>query len=195
LAAPFLLAAQSSPEIAGSVARLDRLEQENRALSEQVRDLRASLAAARAPQVGQALSPANPSPDQEPGSAAPSAVQATPEERRDIHERRIDEQAQTKVEASQRFPIRLTGMLLFNTFLDSAQSGGVDYPTVAASSAGPGHAGATLRQTLLGLEFRGPRSLWGGAVHGSVYMDFYQGAAPLNEWLRLRTGAIQIDCH
>ena len=193
LAAPFLLAAQSSPEIAGIVARLDRLEQENRALSEQVRDLRASLAAARAPQVGQALSPANPSPDQEPGSAAPSAVQATPEERLDIHERRIDEQAQTKVEASQRFPIRLTGMALFNTFLDSAQSGGVDYPTVAAASAGAAHAGATMRQTLIGLEFRGPRSFWGGTVHGSVYMDFYQGAAPLDEWLRFRTAAIQID--
>src|SRR5271169_6798204 len=68
LAAPVLLAAQSSPEIAGIVARLDRLEQENRALTEQVRDLRAALAAARAPQVGQAPSPANPAPDQGPGS-------------------------------------------------------------------------------------------------------------------------------
>ncbi len=186
LAAPFLLAAQSSPEIAGIVARLDRLEQENRALSEQVRDLRASLAAARAPQ-------AAPAPAVAGDAAAPAAVQATPEERLDIQERRIDEQAQTKVEASQRFPIRLTGMALFNTFLDSAHSGGVDYPTVAAPSAGAGHAGATMRQTLLGLEFRGPRSFWGGTVHGSVYMDFYQGAAPLDEWLRLRTGAIQID--
>src|ERR1022692_3172343 len=73
-----------------------------------------------------------PAPEQGPNSA-PAAVQATPEERLDIQERRIDEQAQTKVEASQRFPIRLTGMALFNTFLDSAQSGGVDYPTVAAA--------------------------------------------------------------
>jgi len=200
LAAPILLAAQSSPEIAGIVARLDRLEQENRALSEQVRDLRAALANARAPQAGmqvvqtgpEGAPPANRAPDQG-DNAAPTAVQTTPEERLDIQEHRLDEMAQTKVEASQRFPIRLTGMVLFNSFLDSAQSGGVDYPTVAAPSAGAGHAGATMRQTLLGLEFRGPQSLWGGTVHGSVYMDFYQGAAPLDEWLRLRTGAIQID--
>jgi type II secretory pathway pseudopilin PulG len=198
LAAPFLLAAQSSPEITAINARLDRLEQENRALSEQVRTLETQLAAARAqqpaPQVGQALSPANPAPGKDaaaPADAAPP--QATPEERIDILEHRVDEQAQTKVEASQRFPIRLTGMLLFNSFLDSAGNGGVDYPTVAAPSTGNDRAGATMRQTLIGLEFRGPQSILGGTVHGSVYMDFFQGAAPLNEWIRFRTGTIQID--
>jgi hypothetical protein len=203
LTAPFLMVAQSPqdvprPDLARIEARLDRLEQENRALTEEVRDLRAELAAARTPP---AAAPAAVVADKAAGKPADStaaaadatAPPATVEERLDIVERRVDEQSQTKVEAAQRFPIRIAGMALFNTFGNSAQSGGVDYPTVAAPQAGAGHAGATMRQTILGLEFRGPHSFWGGNVHGSVYMDFYQGAAPLDEWIRLRTGDIQID--
>jgi hypothetical protein len=50
-----------------------------------------------------------------------------------------------------------------------------------------------MRQTILGLEYHGPQTFLGGKVHGAVYMDFYQGAAPLQEWIRLRTGVIQVD--
>jgi len=83
-------------------------------------------------------------------------------------------------------------MLLFNSFLNSHQSGNVEYPTVAVPP-GPAYAGATIRQTVLGLEFNGPRTLLGGTVHGSVYMDFFSGTAPLALTMRLRTGDIQID--
>jgi len=79
------LCAQTAPDLAKILDRLDRLEQENRMLSEQVRALQAQLG-----------TPAPPPP--------------TVEERLDVHENRIQEQAQTKVEASQKFPIRLTGM-------------------------------------------------------------------------------------
>jgi len=172
--------AEQSPEIAGILARLDRLESENRALAEEVRALRAQLSATRG---GASAEPAAP-------PAPPGAV-ATPEERLDILEHRVEEQDQTKVEASQRFPIRLTGMALFNTFLNSRQNGGFDYPTAAAPGSDTG--GATMRQTMLGLEYRGPQTFLGGAVHGSLYMDFYQGAAPLQEWIRLRTASIETD--
>jgi hypothetical protein len=151
--------------------RLDKLERENRSLSEQVRELRTQLAAVRG----------------EPLPAPPST-----EERLDVQQQRIEEQAQTKVEASQKFPIRLAGMALFNAFLDSKQNGGVDYPTVA-SAPGPGRAGATLRQTVLGLEFAGPQTFLGGAVHGSVYMDFASGSTTLAQTMRLRTASIQLD--
>ncbi len=55
------------------------------------------------------------------------------DERIEIQQQRIEEQAQTKVEASQKFPIRLAGMALFNAFVNSKQSGGADYPVVAAA--------------------------------------------------------------
>jgi hypothetical protein len=158
------LCAQTPPDLAKILERLDRLEQENRMLSEQVRALQAQLG-----------TPAPPPP--------------TVEERLDVHESRIEEQAQTKVEASQKFPIRLTGMALFNSFLNSKQSGGSDYPVVA-SPTGPGHSGATVRQTIIGLEFGGPQAILGGRVSGSVYMDFFAGAN--NSAFRIRTASIEI---
>ena len=170
-----LLSAQTSSEMAGVLERLDRLERQNRELAAEVQTLRAELASVRSDPPAQA-------------AAAPAPV----EQRLDIQEQRIEEQAQSKVESSQRFPIRLTGMALFNAFLDSRQNGGSDYPTIA-SAPGPGRAGATVRQTIVGLEFRGPEAIWGGRVHGSVYMDFFSGAAPLAQTMRLRTGSIQID--
>ena len=56
---------------------------------------------------------------------------------------------------------------------------------------GPGHSGATVRQTIIGLEFGGPRTIWGGKVNGSVYMDFFAGAT--NSAMRIRTASIEID--
>jgi hypothetical protein len=111
------------------------------------------------------------------------------EERLDIQQQRIEEHAQTKVEASQKFPIRLAGMALFNAFLNSKQSGGADYPVTAAAT-GAGHSGATVRQSIVGLEFGGPRAIWGGKVNGSVYMDFFAGAT--NSAMRIRTASIEI---
>ncbi|PWU06663.1 MAG: hypothetical protein C5B51_11895 [Terriglobia bacterium] len=165
------LCAQNTPDMAGVLSRLDRLERQNEELLTEIRALRAELS-----------------------STQPSvpAQTAAVEQKLQIQENRIDEQAQSKVESSQRFPIRLTGMALFNAFADSRQSGGADYPTVA-SATGPGRAGATVRQSIVGLEFRGPEAIWGGRVHGSVYMDFFSGTAPLALTMRLRTGSIQID--
>jgi hypothetical protein len=148
--------------------RLDRLERENRALAEQVRELRAQL-------------------------GTPTAAESAPvpvEEKIDIQQQRIQEQAQTKIEGSQRFPIRLAGMALFNAFSNSKQSGGADYPVVAAPT-GAGHSGATVRQTIIGLEVGGPEAIWGGKVRGSVYMDFFAGTN--NSAMRVRTADIEIN--
>ena len=184
---PLWLGAQAQPDLAQILERLDKLERDNRALSEEVRSLRARLDST-------GDSKTTPSADLEtvPGADTPGTLPspATVEEKLDIQGKRIDEQEQTKVEASQKFPIRLTGMALFNAFMNSKQNGGTEYPVVA-SAPGAGLAGATLRQTIIGLDFRGPGTFWGGNVHGSVYMDFSAGAT--NSAMRLRTGSIEID--
>lgn len=164
-----LLRAQT-PELQTILDRLDRLERENRALAGEVQDLRGQLAALR----GNAA--ANP----------PSVADLN--EKTDIQGARIEEQAQTKVEASQKFPIQIAGMALFNSFLNSRQNGGAEYPT-AAGAPGPERAGATLDQTIIGLEFHGPQTFLGGTVRGSVYMDFFNSP----QWIRLRTGSIELD--
>jgi hypothetical protein len=81
-------------------------------------------------------------------------------------------------------------MALFNAFVNSKQSGGADYPVVAAPT-GPGHDGANVRKTIVGLEFAGPRTIWGGKVNGSVYMDFFAGAT--NSAMRIRTASIELS--
>jgi hypothetical protein len=101
---------------------------------------------------------------------------------------------QVKVEASQRFPIRLTGMALVNSFYNSQSNGGRDNPTVASPARGRAAGGATWRQTIIGLEYRGPETLWNGKIHGSVFMDFYTGTITgLDNVVRLRTASIGID--
>jgi hypothetical protein len=172
LLVPGILAAQTSPEIHEILDRLERLEQQNRALSDEVHQLRQDLAAAR-------------------GQTPPAAPAI--EEKVAIDETRTEELEQTKVSASQRFPISITGMALFNSFLNSKGSGGFEYPTFAW----PGNqasGGGSFRQTIIGLDYSGPQTFLGGSVHGSVYMDFWGGSgASLDQDFRIRTGNIEID--
>lgn len=157
--------------------RLDRLEQANRQLSEEVHALRTELAAYQAKPPGETQS-----------ASAPVEEQVA------VHEQRIEELAQTKVEASQKFPIRVTGMALVNAFLNSRHTTGADNPTAAALYAGRAAGGATIRQTIIGLDYRGPQSLWGAKVSGSVYMDFFGGSGePYEEAFRIRTARINFD--
>ncbi|HWC00016.1 MAG TPA: hypothetical protein VG672_25085, partial [Bryobacteraceae bacterium] len=170
-----LLPAQTSPDLRLILERLDRLEQQNRDLAQEVHALREELSAARS----------HPAASEAARTPEPAAL----EDRVTVAEHRIEEQAQTKVEASQRFPIRLTGMALFNTYLNSTQNGDSQYPTIAV----PGqvrNGGATLRQTVLGLQYQGPETLWGGQVKGSLFMDFFSGTT---QTLRIRTGDVEID--
>jgi hypothetical protein len=172
---PAILAAQTPGQLSSILDRLERLEQENRALAEEVRTLRARL-------------------DGVPTSAVATDTQAAPkpslEERVEIQEKRIDELQQTKVEAAQRFPVRLAGMAVFNAYMNSHQSDSQEYPVVALPT-GPRSAGATMRQSIIGLEYRGPTAVWGGKVSGSIYMDFAPNL--VNGTMRMRTGDIQID--
>src|SRR5579872_673400 len=99
---PTILLAQQKSDLQQVLDRLDRIEQENKDLAEQVRALRAELAATRNPPAAPASS-----------TAAVGTPAAPPiEERVAVDESRIAEQAQTKVEASQKLPITLTGMVL-----------------------------------------------------------------------------------
>ncbi len=174
-AAPAILRAQTQPDTAAILDRLDRLERENRAMAEEIQALRAQLTAAHA------------------APETPAAAPETLEEKVDVQGQRVEEQAQTKVESSQRFPIKLTGMALVNAFVNSKQNGGSDYATAASAAPGADRGGATVRQSIIGLEYNGPQTFLGGTVHGALFMDFYQGAAPTLEWIRLRTATIQMD--
>src|SRR5207302_7696465 len=94
-------------------------------------------------------------------------------------------------ETSQRFPITLSGMLLFDAFFDSKEPPIYGQPEANRVYGGVG--GATLRQSILGLDFRGPQLPGGGQVHGSLSMDFFAQSPYYDDVFRIRTGVISFD--
>jgi hypothetical protein len=186
---PTILLAQQKSDLQQVLDRLDRIEQENKDLAEQVRALRAELAASR-------NSPAEPA-SSTPASTANAGAPAAPplEEKIAVDESRIAEQAQTKVEASQKLPITVTGMVLFNAFLNGRANNGSEYPTLAALTSNSSAGGATVSQSIVGMKFQGPEIFGGGHISGSAFLDGWGGTPsnPLNHLIRLRTATVEID--
>jgi len=157
--------------------RLDRLEKDNQALLEEIRALRQELSGLKPPV-------------ESTGAQSPQAA----DERQAVDQNRIAELAQTKVEASEKFPIRITGMALFNASVNGRYNGNAENPLVASLTPGDETGDGTLRQSTLGLLFNGPQTFLGGQISGSVYMDFFGGTtSSLNHLVRLRTAAINFD--
>ncbi|MDP9169723.1 MAG: hypothetical protein M3N54_03830 [Acidobacteriota bacterium] len=158
--------AQASPEMTRALERLDKLEKQNQELMAEIQQLRTELQ----------------------GSAATPPLT----ERMDVQEARTAELAQAKVETSQRMPISLTGMLLFNAF-HNGKNGAIEEPLTARLTPGSAASGATFRQTVLGLKFNGPDLPGGGKASGSFYMDFWGGtASPDNNLLHIRLATIDL---
>ena len=174
LLAAALGAAAQEPDLAAILKRLEQVERDNQNLREELRQLKQELR-------------------QDPGR--PAAETPLPLERLEVQESRIEEQAQSKVEASQKMPLTLTGMLLFNAFHNGRQSGTSQYPTRARLVAGPSSSAASFRQTVLGLKFQGPGLPGGGTVSGTFYMDFFAGTNndPFDHLLHIRTATVDFN--
>jgi len=90
---------------------------------------------------------------------------------------KIEEQNQTKVESASRYKVKVSGLILMNTHMNIGAVDSTDLPGLAEPLA-PGQTngdfGATLRQTLLGLEVTGPK-LAGASTAADVQMDFAGG--------------------
>jgi hypothetical protein len=107
------------------------------------------------------------------------------------------QQQQTKVESSSKFPVRLTGLVLFNAFVNRGTVDQIDLPSSALlpnTAASNTSTGASLRQTILGLEGTGP-VLGGAQMSARASLDFFGGvtgaatSGPAGT-VRLRTAAI-----
>ena len=194
---PLLLPAQERGDFQLILQRLDQLEQENRNLADEVHALRAEIAGGR-------LSPANPALPQAGAAVAGTTANGSPEpmnvspvpmeERVAVQEQRTEELSQTKVEAAQRMPVTLAGMVLFNAFVNGRASGGAQDPLAASLSDSVSRGGAGLSQSIVGLRLQGPHILGGGQVRGSIDLDLWGGtASSLNHLVRMRVATIQVD--
>jgi hypothetical protein len=195
LLAPFLVCAlwaQEKPpaeqaDVQTILRRLDALEQENQKLLQEIHSLREALVQSRAiPTTTSSAPPVAP-------QTSPPAPEVSLEDRVAVAEQRIREQAQTKVESAHKLPVTLTGMVLFNAFMNSRSPDEIPSASYEDLLSGPGRSGATLRQTLLGLQFNGP-TIAGAKVHGDLMMDFFSGySTPGGSWLRIRRGVMSFD--
>jgi hypothetical protein len=93
----------------------------------------------------------------------------------DIHDRQVMQesqiatQEQTKVESESKYPVKITGLLLFNGFVNTQAVDMPATPTLAVG--GSGSTGFSVRQTVLGFDARGPH-LFGASSYGDLRADF-----------------------
>jgi len=171
---------QEQTDLKQILQRLDRLEEENQALVSEVRQLREELGLKKN---------AAPAPLTEGQPASPPI-----DEQLAIQQERIEEHEQGKVGTEHRLPVQLTGMVLFNAFLNGRNSGPQLDPVVAVPNSSQGTGGGTLRQSVLGLKFQGPEIFGGGKVNGSIFMDFFGGSGQsLNQLVRLRVATVDLQ--
>ncbi len=92
------------------------------------------------------------------------------------------------METESKYPVRLSGLILFNTFVNTRRVDDPIDPTYALN--GGGTTGMSVRQTILGLEATGPH-LFGATSHADVHVDFFgngsQQTYGASGILRLRT--------
>ena len=109
-----------------------------------------------------------------PAIAAPATADDDLHERQAMQENQIATLDQTKVESESKYPVKISGLILLNGFVNTGQVDSASAPTEAV--AGAGSSGATLRQTVLGIDVRGP-TLAGASSHADVRVDFFGSAA------------------
>jgi len=124
----------------------------------------------------------------------------TIEEQLDLLKGKIDEQYQTKVESGSKYRVRLSGIALFNAFDNRGSVDNIDFPhlvTPGTTGIPQKSLGATLRQSLLGLEAFGPE-VAGAKSSAEVQFDFAGGFSGVPNGVnfgivRLRTATLHLD--
>jgi hypothetical protein len=166
---------QEIQKLTAAMARTQaQLEQSQRQLDEmrnQLTELQRQMAQSGANAVTQ--SPSGPvstssSSSQAKPEAASAAIQDI-RERQAMQESQIATQEQSKVESESKYPVKVTGLLLLNGFVNTGAVDMAATPTVALP--GSGSTGASVRQTVLGIDARGPH-LFGARSYADLWVDF-----------------------
>jgi len=156
--------AKAQAQLEQSQRQLDELRQQLAALQRQMVQSGAPVPSS----TSAGLPPAEP-------SSVPSSPSNTSAALEDIRERQAMQESeiatheQTKVESESKYPVTITGLLLFNGFVNTRQVDMAATPTVALD--GTGSTGASIQQTILGFNARGPH-LFGARSYADLRIDF-----------------------
>jgi hypothetical protein len=173
-------------ELAVAEDHLKQSQQEIDHLREQIAALREQLSAATS----------------KPSVAVADATSSSSEDIKEevaVLKSEVEQHDQIKVETASKYPVQLTGLVLFNMFTNQGAVDNFDQPSVAVVQGAdtPSLAsGASMRQTTIGIRATGPHLL-GASSNAEINFDFYGGLQYINYGstgglVRLRTGAVRL---
>jgi len=122
------------------------------------------------------------------------------EEEQSLLSARVDDQYQTKVESGSKYRLQLSGMALFNAYstrgnVDNSDMPGFAIPAYPTST--NAEFGATVRQSVIGLDLYGPE-IAGAKSKADLRADFFGGFPSYPEGVtsplfRIRTGGMRLE--
>jgi hypothetical protein len=170
IAAPAQTAVPLEERVKALSAAVDRVQSQIDASQQELADLRRQLR-----ELTPSGDPPSASPNAETADAAElaSAV-ASIRETQSMQQTQIATLEQSKVESESKYPVKINGLILMTGFVNTSRVDDPQTPSVALG--GYGSTGATVRQTLLGIDARGPH-VFGAESHGSLRLDFDASAA------------------
>jgi hypothetical protein len=136
---------------------------------------------------------------QGPGTSLQERVSKL-EDEQDLMNGKIVEQSQTKVESGSKYRVRLSGIVLLNSFATRGSVDNLDFPQIAMPPETPGASGSlsgSLRQSQIGIEAFGP-DIAGAHTSANLKFDFAGGFPDTPNGaafgvMRLRTGTVRLD--
>jgi len=109
--------------------------------------------------------------------ALTAAAEAPVPQAMDMLQTQVAELAQTKVESTTRFPVKLFGTVHAGVFANSDNANWLDNPNIVNATPANGHGGtmsASVRQTRIGFAADGP-TIGSARTNAVVAMDFFGG--------------------
>jgi len=199
----FSAAALNAQQAAPSTSDMQRLQQQVEKLTSSLQSMRSEVEACRdeihslrteleiAKSAAQSDSPA----DSDPAHAI-----ADLREEQSVTDSRVATLYQSKVESGSKYRVRLSGLALFNTYMNRGTVNTTSVPNLALPTPDGqpgGSIGGTFRQTLFTLQAFGPE-VGGASTSAAVQFDFYGGfTRTLDGYVlglaRLRTADIAFD--
>jgi uncharacterized coiled-coil protein SlyX len=176
-------------ELNDALSQTEKMLDKSRA---EIQALHAQLDALRAQSAG--TSAGVPPPDTQDANADHPQQLEVLGEQQDAMQAEIKQHDQSKVETFSKYPLRLSGLILFNAFSNAGVVDDTELPTIALTrfpGASHGSSGATLKQTLLTLDATGPR-IAGARSSANVSIDFFGGVASNSYGYSASTGVVRM---
>jgi hypothetical protein len=177
-----------------------RVQAQMDAYKTELQDLETQLAALRQQMEAGGGGTAIPAPVGATNRGDPAVLSTSIEEvneRQAVEESQIATHEQSKVETVSKYPLKVTGLLLFNSYVNTRRVDTAVNPTYALD--GGGSTGFSLRQTVLGFDASGPHLL-GAASFADLRVDFFGNSGSQSSYaatglLRLRTAHAGLRWH